>query len=73
MRTMAKIKTATIDTIAEPATGSGTTREAAAQRVYAAECWLHTARQSDVDEWIAQAADLLHQAIEEYLRTSGRR
>lgn len=40
--------------------------EVAAERVYAAECWLHTARQSGVDEWITQAADLLHRAIVEY-------
>lgn len=40
--------------------------DAARERVYAAECWLHTARQSRIDEWVAQAADLLHRAVVEY-------
>jgi hypothetical protein len=47
-------------------TGTDAQRKHAAERLYAAECWLHTARQSGIDEWIAQAGDLLHRAIVAY-------
>ena len=40
--------------------------DAARERVYAAECWLHTARQSGIDGWVAQAGDLLHRAVIDY-------
>jgi hypothetical protein len=43
-------------------------RDTAAQRLYDAECAWHAARQTGVDEWIARAADRLHEAVEQYLR-----
>lgn len=46
---------------------------AAKRRVYAAECWLHATRQSGIDEWIAGASALLHDALEEYFRLGGAR
>lgn len=36
----------------------------AACRLYEAECQLHVAHQSQVDEWIAAASEKLHAAIE---------
>jgi hypothetical protein len=36
----------------------------AARHLYDAECALHAARQSRVDEWIAAAYDRLHEAVE---------
>ncbi len=41
--------------------------QAAAARVYDAECALHAARQAHVDAWIAAAADKLHNSIIEHL------
>ena len=38
-----------------------------ASRLYDAECALHQARQTQVDAWVAAAADKLHLAIGEYL------
>jgi hypothetical protein len=38
-----------------------------AHRVYDAECVLHTARQSHIDEWILAASDRLHDALVDYL------
>ena len=35
--------------------------------LYDAECALHAAHQSGVEQWIAAAAEKLHQAIVEYL------
>jgi len=46
---------------------------AAKRRVYAAECWLHATRQSGIDEWIAGASALLHDALEDYFRLGGTR
>jgi hypothetical protein len=39
----------------------------AAEQLYAAECALHTARESRVDAWITAAADRLHQSVVEHL------
>ena len=44
---------------------------AAERRVYAAESWLQATRRSGIDEWIAGASALLHEAIEEYFRLGG--
>ncbi len=35
--------------------------------LYDAECALHAAHQSGVEQWITAAADKLHQALGEYL------
>ena len=37
--------------------------EQAAQHLYDAECALHIARQTRVDNWINAAADHLHEAV----------
>jgi hypothetical protein len=42
-------------------------RHAAAVRLYAAECALHDAHQTHVDEWIRAAGDRLHEAVAEHL------
>ena len=42
---------------------TGDAVDAAACRLYDAECALHAARQTRVDAWIAAAADHLHQAV----------
>jgi len=39
----------------------------AKRRLYDAETALHTAHTTHVDEWIAAAADRLHDAVEAYL------
>ena len=39
----------------------------AKRRLYDAETALHTAHSTHVDEWIAAAADSLHDAVEAYL------
>lgn len=39
----------------------------AAQHLYEAECALHDAKQSQIDGWIAAAADKLHQSLVEHL------
>ncbi len=41
----------------------------AARQLYEAEVALHIAHQSHVDAWIAAAADRLHDAVVEHLRT----
>ncbi len=41
----------------------------AARRLYDAECALHAAHQSNLDEWIARASDRLHETLEAYLAT----
>ena len=38
----------------------------AARRLYDAECALHAAHQTRVDDWIAAAADALHQTVLEH-------
>lgn len=38
----------------------------AARRLYDAECALHAAHQTRVDNWIAAAADALHQTVLEH-------
>ena len=49
-------------------TTTGTDRiNAAACRVYDAECALHAAHQAHMDAWVAAANEKLHVAIEEYL------
>jgi hypothetical protein len=40
---------------------------ATASRVYDAECVLHIAHQSHLDEWITAASDKLHVALVEHL------
>jgi hypothetical protein len=45
----------------------GTRVEAAAQHLYEAECALHDAHQSQVDEWITAASNRLHDALVEHL------
>ena len=40
---------------------------AGACHLYDAECALHAAHQSGVEQWIAAAAEKLHQAVVEYL------
>jgi len=42
--------------------------DAAARRMYDAECALHIAHQSGVDQWVKAAGDRLHDAIVAYLR-----
>ena len=49
--------------------------DAAARRMYDAECALHIAHQSGVDQWVRAAGDRLHDAIVAYqcaLQTSAR-
>ena len=41
--------------------------QAAACRLYDAECALHSAHQAHDDHWIAAASDKLHEAIVAYL------
>jgi hypothetical protein len=43
-----------------------TQREGAARALYDAEVALHAARQTQIDEWIAAAADRLHEACLRY-------
>jgi predicted negative regulator of RcsB-dependent stress response len=43
-----------------------TTLEEAAERVYAAECTLHAARQAQDDHWVAAAYERLHQTLEQH-------
>lgn len=43
-----------------------TAKDVAAQKLYDAECALHAAHQSHVDEWITAASDHLHRAIVAY-------
>ena len=50
-------------------TTTTTTTRTPAERLYDAECALHAARQTHVDEWIKRAADRLHTAVEDYLRS----
>lgn len=40
---------------------------AAAQNVCAAETFLHTARQSGIDEWVSLAYEHLHTALAEHV------
>jgi hypothetical protein len=40
--------------------------EAATRRLYDAECALHVAHQTGVDQWVNAAADRLHEAIVAY-------
>lgn len=53
-----------------PEASSATTDDAAkalaASHLYDAECALHIAHQTHVDEWIAAAGDRLHDAIVEH-------
>jgi hypothetical protein len=42
--------------------------EAAARRMYDAECALHIAHQTGVDQWVKAAGDRLHDAIVAYRR-----
>lgn len=44
-----------------------TAESEAASRLYDAEVALHAAHASHVDEWIAAAADRLHEAIQAHL------
>jgi hypothetical protein len=53
--------------MSRPATSS--TLDEAKRRLYDAETALHAAHSSHVDEWIAAAADRLHEALEVYLAT----
>jgi len=48
-------------------TGRGAALDIAAHRLYDAEGALHAAHTSHVDEWIAVAANRLHEAVEAYL------
>jgi hypothetical protein len=41
--------------------------DAAAGRLYAAECALHVAHQTHVDAWIEAASDRLHEAVARHL------
>ena len=41
--------------------------EERARRVYDCECALHAAHQTGSDDWIARAADRLHEALVDYL------
>ena len=41
--------------------------QAAAGRLYDAECALHAAHQTRIDAWISAASDRLHQAVAEHL------
>jgi hypothetical protein len=47
---------------------AGNAVQAAADRLYDAECAVHAARQAGVDAWVAAASDTLHRAIEHHLR-----
>ena len=66
-------------TTSRPAGDTGrahTRREIAARGLYDAECALHVARQTHVDQWICAAADHLHEAVIELLESdqgAGRR
>jgi hypothetical protein len=42
-------------------------QQAAAGRLYDAECALHAAHQTHVDAWIAVASEGLHRAVAEHL------
>ena len=42
--------------------------DAAARRMYDAECALHIAHQTGVDQWVTAAGDRLHEAILAYRR-----
>lgn len=42
-------------------------RQAAAARLYDAECALHAAHQTHIDAWITAAGDRLHQAVAEHI------
>jgi hypothetical protein len=50
-----------------PANDAATNVEACACHLYDAECALHAAHQSGVEDWITAAADKLHQAVVDYL------
>ncbi len=45
--------------------------DAASRRLYAAECALHAAHQSQIDDWVAAAGDRLHEAVVDYLDAVG--
>lgn len=49
------------------AVDSETRVRVAAQHLYEAECALHAARQTCVDEWVAAAAEKLHDSLVEHL------
>ena len=61
----------TVTSAAAPADASAAAVAAAERRVYAAECWLQATKQSGIDEWVAGASALLHEAIDEYVRLGG--
>jgi hypothetical protein len=46
---------------------TGNAVQAAACRLYDAECAVHAARQTGVDAWVAAASDALHRALEQHL------
>jgi WhiB family redox-sensing transcriptional regulator len=54
-------------TIHAPQPGNPDRVDAAARRLYDAECALHAAHHSHVEEWIAAANEKLHEAVAGYL------